>query len=94
MKKQELKLNLEILQDFEDNCTTWITPEYTDPLFTVIDNLLQQIFNKDQYGWVNWWIWETDFGKKKHLTGTQTTTTGVITVNSFDSLWEAIKYLK
>lgn len=94
MTKQELKHNLDILQEYLDNTTKWIAPEYTDPLFTVIDNLLQQVFNDGQYEWISWWIWETDFGKKKHLTGTQKTDVSIIIVDSFDGLWEAIDYLK
>lgn len=94
MTKQELKLNLDILQNYLDNTTKWIVPEYTDPLFTVINKLLQQIFNKEQYGWIDWWIWETDFGRKKHLTGTQKTNTETIAVDSFDNLWKAVEYLK
>ena len=91
MRKEELKLILDRLEKFEKNRNKWIVVEYTDDLFSIIDDLLKQIFNKDQYEWINWWVWENDFGNKK-LKGFQQINNVKVDIDSFDNLWLTIEF--
>ena len=91
MKKEELKSILDRLEKFEKNRNKWIVVEYTDDLFSIIDDLLKQVFNKDQYEWIGWWVWENDFGNKK-LEGTQQINNIKVPINSFDNLWLAVDF--
>ena len=93
ISKKKLGLIFTQLQEFEEQNSKFIDPEYPEPLYEVINTLLRAYFNKAQYGWIDWWIWENDFGKKK-LKATQQTETRLINVDSFDGLWFIIKYLK
>jgi hypothetical protein len=94
MKKENLKLILESLETAPNS--TWVKPEYNDNLYVVIDVLLKEVFNKDQYEWIEWWIWETDFGKRNDLTknSNQMINGEKVIIDSFDNLWKAIKHLE
>lgn len=61
IEKEKLKRILDLLESSPNS--KWIAPEYTSNLWTVINKLLQEVFNKDQYEWIEWWVWETNFGK-------------------------------
>lgn len=95
MKKNKLKELLNLLEADKSQNSNFISPEYKDILHKAIDILLQEAFNKPQYGWIDWWVWETDFGKKTEMTknSSQKTDNSEITVDSFENLWEALKYL-
>lgn len=41
--------------------------EVTDGLHTIIENLLGIIFNEDGKDWIDWFMYEKDFGRKEDL---------------------------
>lgn len=96
MTKEQLKEVLELLeqQDWKKAHNDCISPEYNDNLYRSVDILLQNAFNLSQYSWLEWWIWESKFGKKTHLTGTQVIGNETVAIKDFESLWKAIEYLK
>lgn len=63
MTKEKLKTFLELLE--AEPHSEWISIEYTAKLHKCITLLLKEIFTKEQYEWIEWWIWENNFGKEK-----------------------------
>lgn len=41
--------------------------EVTDGLHTIIENLLGIIFNEDGKDWIDWFMYEKDFGKREDM---------------------------
>lgn len=41
--------------------------EVTDGLHTIIENLLGIIFNEDGKDWIDWFMYEKDFGRREDL---------------------------
>jgi hypothetical protein len=41
--------------------------EITDGLHTVIEDLLKVIFGKEGSGWIDWFIYEKDFGRREDM---------------------------
>ena len=93
MKEKKFYELLVLFEKENDKRCKWIVPEYTDNLNKIISFLLGQIFNEAQIGWVEWWIYDNDFGKKQ-LFGTQETDNEKITIKTKEDLWKALRYLK
>jgi len=95
MNKNKLKELLNLLETDKNQDNSFIASEYKDNLHKAINILFQEAFNKPQYEWIDWWMWEADFGKKTELTknSSQKTSKAEIAVDSFDNLWKVLKFL-
>lgn len=84
------------LKQFNEIKSEYIDPEYTDSLYSVIESLLKEVMNPAQIEWFDWWIWETDFGRRTDLMKNSTQTIGdeKFVIDSVNNLWRAIDYLK
>jgi hypothetical protein len=68
--------------------------EYTEPYERIIDLLFQSYFNKDQLGWIDWFLYERpSLTKKDKPNQAWKTVDGkqVEICHTIDSLWETIQ---
>lgn len=59
-----------------------------DPLYTVIDQLLNEVFNEEQYNWINWFLYERESHNGEILEAHDAD--GNPICFDIDSLWETV----
>lgn len=61
--KEQNEIDQEVSKSLEKLCDSWVMFQCKNKVYPLVTILLKEVFN-DRGDWINYWMWDCDFGKK------------------------------